>query len=438
MSDAPDHLALPVDAISAGRLAERGLHYRLLDTADEAAYAAWIRADERGFHGPASTDEQNAFSRVAMGSRRTTGVWDPQSVLIAEPVATVNSWPVELSVPGERTVGTWAISSVTVSPTHRRRGIARALLEGELRTAQRLGLPLAALTVSEATIYGRYGFGPATTAADWRIDTRAAGWVGDEPEGRVDFIPVEDYARVAYELHETARIQSPGEVDGWPQRWRQFAGLRPGDSDAAGVRAVQFREDGEVRAAAAFRIVEDPQRDEHSTVRVLHLDSTTPSARLGVLRFLLSLDLVARLDANLLSADEPLRWRLADQRAAEVTVRDHEWLRILDVPRALEARRFSGAGRWRLDVADELGFASGRWLVESDAEGGVRVGDAGHDEDAPLLRTDVATLGSLYLGGVGVRTLADAGRTAGSDAEAVAIADRVLHSAVPPFLSFWY
>jgi len=121
-----------------------------------------------------------------------------------------------------------------------------------------------------------------------------------------------------------------------------------------------------------------------------------------------------------------------------VTVRDHEWLRILDVPRALEARRFSGAGRWRLDVADELGFASGRWLVESDAEGIVRVGDAGHDEDAPLLRTDVATLGSLYLGGVGVRALADAGRTAGSDAEAVAIADRVLRSAVPPFLSFWY
>ncbi|WP_181408931.1 GNAT family N-acetyltransferase [Schumannella soli] len=437
MSDTPDHLVLPVDAVSAGRLAERGLHYRLLDTADESAYAAWIRADERGFHGPASNDEQNAFSRAAMGSRRTTGVWDPQSVLIAEPVATVNSWPVELSVPGETTVGAWAISSVTVSPTHRRRGIARSLLEGELRTAQRLGLPIASLTVSEATIYGRYGFGPATTAADWRIDSRAAGWLGDEPDGRIDFIPVEDYARIAFALHEAARTARPGEVDGWPERWRQFAGLRPGDGDAAGVRTVQYREDGEVRAAAAFRVVEEPQREEHS-VRVLHLDSTTPSARLGVLRFLLSLDLVTRVDASLLSVDEPLRWRLADQRAAEVTVRDHEWLRILDVPRALEARRFSGAGRFRLDVSDDLGLATGRWLVESDADGVVRVGDAGHDDDAPLLRTDVATLGSLYLGGVAVTTLADAGRTAGSDAEAVLIADRVLRSTVAPFLSFWY
>ena len=55
----------------------------------------------------------------------------------------------------------WAISMVTVAATHRRRGIARGLLEGELRAAASAGVPMAGLTVTEATIYGRYGFGPA-------------------------------------------------------------------------------------------------------------------------------------------------------------------------------------------------------------------------------------------------------------------------------------
>ncbi|TPW70753.1 GNAT family N-acetyltransferase [Schumannella sp. 10F1B-5-1] len=446
MSTARDFLALPADAVSREKLAAQGLDYRVLDTRDEVAFAAWVRADERGFHGPLGTPEQNAFARSAMGSRRTVGVWDAGIVRPDEPVATVNAWPAELTVPGRRTVDGWAISSVTVSPTHRRRGIARALLEGELRSAVALGLPLAMLTVSEASIYGRYGFGPAAGAADVSIDTSRAGWLGDEPTGRVDFIDPEEYPAIAAALHEAGRLDHPGEVPGWIQRWHQAAALAPGDSKRAATRAVQYREDGEVRAAAVFRVIENPSDFGRHRVEVARLDSTTASARLGLFRFLLSLDLVERVDADLLSVDEPLLWRLADQRAATVRVHDHQWLRILDVPAALEGRALAGAGRWRLEVTDPLGHASGSWLVESDAEGVAHVtADSGVDEvdtgagaEAPTLRTDVAALSSAYLGGVAVGTLAAAGRMAGSDAEAVAIADRVLRSPVTPYLSIWY
>jgi predicted acetyltransferase len=54
---------------------------------------------------------------------------------------------------------------------------------GELRTAAELGVPIAALTVSESTIYGRFGFASAAQAAHWEIDTRHVRWAGPTPAG---------------------------------------------------------------------------------------------------------------------------------------------------------------------------------------------------------------------------------------------------------------
>ena len=118
-----------------------------------------------------------------------TGIFDPAAPMPAAPVATIASWIGELTVPGGRGIPSCAISAVTVAPTHRRRGIARAMLEGELRTAAAAGIPLAMLTVSESQLYGRYGFAPAAASASWHIDVKRAVWIGPRPGGRVDFVP---------------------------------------------------------------------------------------------------------------------------------------------------------------------------------------------------------------------------------------------------------
>src|SRR5690606_38343867 len=124
---------------------------------------------------------------AGLASQRTPAIWDNTPEGPGMPVATVGSWPSELSVPGSATIPAWAISAVTVSPTHRRRGIAKALLESELRTANALGFPVAALTVSESTIYSRFGFAPAALSADYSIDTRRAVWTGPAASGRLQF-----------------------------------------------------------------------------------------------------------------------------------------------------------------------------------------------------------------------------------------------------------
>src|SRR5690606_26901044 len=118
----------------------------------------------------------------------------------------------------------WAISSVTVAATHRRRGIARALLEGELRAAAAHGVPLAGLTVSEATIYGRYGFASALPVARIAVDTRRAGWASPMPEGRLEYLEGETLQRMLGSVHEKARQRRAGTIAGWDWRWTRAAG----------------------------------------------------------------------------------------------------------------------------------------------------------------------------------------------------------------------
>ena len=72
--------------------------------------------------------------------------------------------PVRLSVPGRR-APCGGVTVVGVSPTHRRRGVLRAMMDAQLRDIHERGEPIAALWASEETIYGRFGYGIAAWAA---------------------------------------------------------------------------------------------------------------------------------------------------------------------------------------------------------------------------------------------------------------------------------
>src|ERR671932_1107954 len=67
----------------------------------------------------------------------------------------------ELTVPGGD-VPTAGVTVVGVYPTHRRRGVLRAMMRAQLDDAHERGEPIAALFASEETIYGRFGYGVAS------------------------------------------------------------------------------------------------------------------------------------------------------------------------------------------------------------------------------------------------------------------------------------
>ena len=80
-------------------------------------------------------------------------------------VATCGDFERRLTVPGGADVPTAAVTVVTVHPPYRRRGLLTAMMKHQLEQVAKRGEPLAALWASEALIYGRYGYGPATTRA---------------------------------------------------------------------------------------------------------------------------------------------------------------------------------------------------------------------------------------------------------------------------------
>ncbi|PFG29815.1 GNAT family N-acetyltransferase [Paramicrobacterium agarici] len=434
-----DFTDAPIDQTSATNLAEQQLTLALVDTAnDRERYAAWHNVVNRGFYGERDDEKDVEFLLNAGAYRRTTGVWDAAEAGV-DPVATVSTWSTPLSVPGG-TVPTWAISAVTVAPTHRRRGIARNLIEAELRTAAACNVPVAALTASEATIYGRFGFAPAARVSKITIDTKRASWAGPTPTGRVRFIELDELFEQGPAIFERERLQHPGEIELGELLWSGTIDYRPGKEDKAkDIRAIQYTgAAGEVQGVAAYRVKEGS--DDKLTASVLHLAAATDDAYAALWRFLLELDLVRVLEADLRSTDEPVLWQLSDVRAAKVAPYDHLWLRIIDPIAALEARSYSRPVRLVLDVVDPLEFAQGRFLLEVNDAGSASVSHLTENApaDAGHLALSERDLAQIYVGGASATALHRAGRITELTDGAVAHLDAAFHSPVAPRLGIWF
>ena len=128
-----------------------------------------------------------------------------------------------------------------------------------------------------------------------------------------------------------------------------------------------------------------------------------------------------------------MRWLLRDpRRLRTTTLSDWLWVRLVDVVRALEARRFRHSDRLVLEVID--GFLpenDGRYELDASPEGG----RCRRTSASPDLRLAVGDLGSAYLGGVSLSSLAAAGRVDECTDGALARADLVFGSDTQPWCS---
>ncbi|KRC59058.1 hypothetical protein ASE14_14790 [Agromyces sp. Root81] len=440
-----DLQGFPADSEALAALAARGLDYRLVDTTDVAATSAWVEADHRGFHHSRPRQIDLDFDLGMLAERRVHGVYDPTMADPSVPVATVSSWPTGLSVPGGRSVDAWAVSSVTVSPTHRRRGIARALMLAELQNARAAGAALAMLTATEATIYGRYGYAPAARAATVFVDRRRAHWVGPDAPGRVQFVDAASIREIAPALARRAVARTPGEIDRWPALLDHVLGLHDPESERSRARRVVRYDDerGNPQGFAVFRVTREP--NEPGVAEFDFLAAATDDAERALWRFLVEQDFVSGTRGLLRSVDEPLPWLLEDPRAVTVSnVVDHLWVRVIDPVAALSARSYSTPGRLVIEVDDTVGIAGGRFELVVDERGRAEVAAIDRADAAASatgvrgIRLGVRELGAIYLGGVHPSVLARAGRIEETSPRSVELADAMFASQRTPHLSIWF
>ncbi|MFE9678546.1 GNAT family N-acetyltransferase [Streptomyces sp. NPDC006259] len=399
----------------------------------DAELPAWMRTAKTGFLRPPTVTEADiAARRTAHVGSRTYGAFDAGRC-----VATFRSFPQELTAVGGTAVAADAISNVAVLPTHRRRGILSRLMAEDLTAAKDRGDVVATLIAAEYRIYGRYGFGPATSAAEWTIDVPRTGLdpnrAGPEDGGRVDLVDTEEVRKIGPELHERLRRGLPGAVSRTDVWWESDTGVLRVFGDWTEPFYAAYRSvDGEVQGLVSYKSDDNwgDAKQPLNTATVDWLIATTPAAERALWRYLCSIDWVTRVKSGPRSPDDLLPHFLPDPRAAGITTQaDWLWVRILDVVRALEARTYAGAGSLVLEVTDRAGYTGGRFLLEAGPDG-ASCTPTGRGADLTL---DVAALASLWLGDTSASRLAALGRLGEERAGAALEADALLRTSGRPW-----
>ena len=315
----------------------------------------------------------------------------------------------QFPVPGART----AVSGLTwvgVHPGHRRRGLLSTMIDEHFRRSLQRGEAVSALFAAEPGIYGRFGYGLA--AMDLRVKVPRGSALRDVPGSerlrvRIETLDAERHGDLVRAVHSA--VDRPG----WATREsaaHRAAHLADPEATRDGMEAsriVVVEDDGVPVAYAIIRRRSSWQdAGPRGTVHVRDATAPQPAAARALWGVLLDLDLMATVDAWPLALDDPLFHLLVDARSALTRISDNLWVRLLDVPRALEQRRYATDVDVVLEVTDaRLPANAGRWhLRGDDASAEVSATDR-----SPDLTVDVRELGAAYLGGMSLAGLAGAG-----------------------------
>ncbi|MFF1276327.1 GNAT family N-acetyltransferase [Streptomyces marokkonensis] len=400
----------------------------------EPEFADWNRVMNIGFlREPTSAEDILEARRAQFTSGRSVGAFDGGRC-----VATFRSFAQELTVVGGAAVPADAVTNVTVAPTHRRRGLLTRMMERDLAAAKERGDVVATLIAAEYPIYGRYGFGPATSTTEWTVDVPRTGLdprrSGPEDGGRIDLVDAEDVRGLGPELHERLRRAQPGAVSRDELWWRITTGaVRFHPTFHEPYYAVYRSAGGEVEGMVAYT-ADDTWGDAKqplNTAQVKWLTGVTPAAERALWHYLCSVDWVMKVKSGWRAPDDLLPHMLPDPRAAAVTTQaDWLWVRILDVERALRARTYGAAGSLVLEVTDSGGLSGGRYRLEASADG---AGACARTTESADLTLDVAELAVLWLGDESAVRLAALDRVREERAGAARQADALLRTSRRPW-----
>jgi predicted acetyltransferase len=352
------------------------------------------RAVLAAFHREVTEEERHAFRRTDEPERSLAWFEDGRIV------AGTSVYTREVTVPGA-IVPCAAVTAVGVRPTHRRRGLLTALMRRQLEDVREAGEPVAALWASEGAIYGRFGYGTAVRNAHLTAGRPGARLTSPPAVGDpLRAGPAGDHVEHMRAVHERVRGERPGMLDR-PGAW-WTARLNDPESDRKGAQPLQALVVPDGYAVYAVR----PDHDDEGPageVRIRELIAATPAARALLWDFLLDQDLTRTVTWPLAPADEPLWLMLTDPHAVRLVVAASLWVRIVDLPAALSARRYAADPDVVLEVSDAFcPWNAGRYRLTG---GGCEPTDA-----EPDLALDAAALGAAYLGGTLLADLAAAGR----------------------------
>jgi predicted acetyltransferase len=380
----------------------------------------FIRAAFVPFGGQA-TERDIEDSRIEFEPGRCLAAFDGDQI-----VGTSSALSLRMTVPGGEQVPVAGVTTVGVAPTHRRRGMLRALMRRQLDDARGHGDAIAALWASEPAIYQRFGYGMATRSAMGRSSRANSAFLRPTVDpSRVRLLPLDDAMNELAPVYDGVRARTPGMIernhDWWVYRFRHLDSEHHREGFGPMFFALHEGPDGP-DAYAVYRV--KPHEDEggidRGVVQVVEAVTTTPDSVPAMWGYVFGIDLVETIEFSDRPPDDPLFSIALDIRQLGIRVIDGMWVRPLDVPTALSTRRYGVEGTVVFELEDEFcRWNTGRFELAGGPDGA----ECRPTRSGPDIAISAPELGAVYLGGTRLRDLARAGRVRELTRGAVKLAD---------------
>ncbi|MDA2813069.1 GNAT family N-acetyltransferase [Nocardiopsis sp. RSe5-2] len=380
----------------------------------------------------ARAPEDEEFRRPLTRLDRTLAAFDGDRM-----VGTTVVHPFTMTLPGgPRPVA--GVSAVGVWPTHRRRGVLSALMRRQLADVHEAGESVAALFATEGAIYGRFGYGPASRTIRARMLTRETALRPDVPRDAslsLSLGLLADMRKEMEQVHETVAARRVGEFQRDGAWWDLLLRDEPDERGGYAAKLCVVAANASGPQGYAVYRTKGGWDDEvpDGRMEVAQVFSTTPAAEALLWEHLLGRDLVSEVSVDMLPDDTPLPHLLADRGRLRAAVGEPLWIRLVDLPRALEERSYAAPVDTVLEVADrDCPWNAGRWRLRADGAGSVQ---CVRTEAEPDLVVDVSQLGAAYLGSTRLGSYTAAGMATETAPRAAAELDLALTIDHEPFCS---
>jgi predicted acetyltransferase len=347
-------------------------------------------------------------------------------------VGTGGDFEFDVTVPGGAQVPMSGLTIVTVRPTHTRQGVLTAMMREHFARAMDRGESLGGLWASEVPIYGRYGYGPSVPLHDISIDARHAGRGRSEPGVTVRLLEVDEAKKILPAVYEQIQSTRPGmytRSDDWwtyrlfydPEKWRE---------GASAARHAVAELDGEPVGYVTYRQKGNWDLLSEGEIRIRELVPVTDAGYRALWNYALSVDLFPIVKYWNNPAGDPLPFLLDNGRAVSVKgVSDGLWMRLIDVPAALERRTYSGSGSLVLAIVDEFcDWNDGTYRLSID-DGIAECARVTAEADVTMT---ASTLGALYMGGNSATGFSRVGQLSG-EASAIQRLDSLFRGSPEPW-----
>lgn len=385
---------------------------------------------------PRAIDEATMLDQFPFERARAVEIASPERGTVGELAAVYSAYSFGMRVPGGATVATAGLTWVGVHPGHRRRGLLRSMIDDHFAVSLAAGEPVSALYAMEAPIYGRFGYGSAAPRLRFNVAQMHDVPGSEALPLRLERADPARHAEVVRAVH--SRLERAGTIIDPPRELlRELLSNFPSDLEDGERTVIAIVEDDEGPAAyACFRRTMKKEGASPSASLLVQMGSaaTVASARrlYGTLR---ELDLVDEALVRSVAPDDPLITLAKDVRALKAVQLDGLWVRILDLPAALQARRYAADIDVVLDVADaQLPANAGRWRLRI-IDGGAQVTRTDAPADASVAIQD---LSGAYLGSEYVRRAALAGQVSARTPGTLKALNAAMRTDVEPLGNMWF